>query len=343
VKENHMNYEMSWIEPGYSKKKVGRAGRALAEGLETPEGLQAANNWRAAHAYSLNRVQSNLRYWTKKVSPNRHTVTQRLKRMASVRDKLRRFPTMSLHRMQDLGGCRAIVPTVQQVYELRDKLTHNGKSVEVKDYIQTPQPNTGYRGIHLISKHKDGDKWAGLCTEIQLRTEIQHAWATAVEIAGTFLKENLKSGEGSPARIDYFRKVSLLFARLEENTDTPSGDNKHEWSQLRAEVASTTHELEIDKSLSTFAVIIDSLPENLKDGYLVLRRDLQSNRISGISYSPTMLAQAVKQYELFEMEEDQSDTVLVSGRSIRELKNGYPNYFADSQFFRELLHRVIDT
>jgi ppGpp synthetase/RelA/SpoT-type nucleotidyltranferase len=338
-----MNYEMAWIEPAYSKKAVGRAGKALTEGQGDSEALQIANNWRAAHAYSLNRVQSNLRYWTKKVSPDSHTVTQRLKRMASVRGKLKRFPEMSLHRMQDLGGCRAIVPTIRQVYELRDKLTHSGKAVVARDYIAAPREETGYRSLHLKSKHQGDDKWVGLCTEIQLRTEIQHAWATAVEIAGTFLKEDLKSGIGSPARLEYFRKVSLLFAKLEEDTAATSGISESEWSQLRAEVASATNKLGIDRSLSTFAVIIDSLPESSTDGYLVLRLDLHNNQISGVQYASTMLTQAVKQYEIFEMEEEKYDTVLVSGKSIKELRRGYANYFADSQLFRQLLQEVIST
>jgi hypothetical protein len=244
--------------------------------------------------------------------------------------------------MQDLGGCRAVVPTVQQVYELKNKLTHSGKASEAKDYIRETQTDTGYRGIHLISRHEGDDKWAGLCTEIQLRTEIQHAWATAVEIAGTFLKENLKSGEGNPARIDYFKKVSLLFARLEEGSNAIPRLSENEWIQLKKEVASTTQELEINKSLSTFAVIADTLPEDVKDGYLVLKLDLKSNQISGIGYSTAMLNEAMRQYELFEVEEEQSDTVLVSGKSIRELKRGYPNYFADSHRFQEFLKRVLD-
>ena len=55
-----------------------------------------------------------------------------------------------------------------------------------------------------------------------------------------------------------------------------------------------------------------------------------------------MLNEAMRQYELFEVEEEQSDTVLVSGKSMRELKRGYPNYFADSHRFQELLKRALD-
>ena len=336
-----MDYGMTWIEPEHSKGAVRRAGEALAEGIETDEVLTIANNWRAAHARSLNPVQGRLRYQAEKISPQRYTVTQRLKRMASIKRKLARFPTMKLDRMQDLGGCRAVLPSIRQVYELRGRLTNSEKVFEKKDYIKHPQPRTGYRGIHLLSKRKEEDEWYGLCTEIQLRTELQHAWATAVEIVGTFLRESLKSGEGSPARIEYFRKVSLLFSKLEEGSETTPDLDASQWRGIREDVASTTHELEIGKSLSAFAVIAESLPENIKDGYLVLRLDLNSNRISGFRYSQRMLAEAMQTYEAYEREGEQTDTVLVSGQSIRELKQGYPNYFADSQLFQEALKRVI--
>lgn len=38
-------------------------------------------------------------------------VAQRIKRLYSIRHKLKRFPTMRLTQIQDIGGCRAIVST----------------------------------------------------------------------------------------------------------------------------------------------------------------------------------------------------------------------------------------
>jgi ppGpp synthetase/RelA/SpoT-type nucleotidyltranferase len=39
--------------------------------------------------------------------------------------------------------------------------------------------------------------WNRLWIEIQLRTSLQHAWATAVETVDAFTNENLKFGAGS--------------------------------------------------------------------------------------------------------------------------------------------------
>ena len=44
-------------------------------------------------------------------------VVQRLKRLESIMGKLERFPDMNLYRMQDLGGCRVILDTIEQVYD----------------------------------------------------------------------------------------------------------------------------------------------------------------------------------------------------------------------------------
>ena len=42
-------------------------------------------------------------------------IAQRLKRLSSIDAKLRRFRNMNLARMQDLGGCRAVLPAVDDV------------------------------------------------------------------------------------------------------------------------------------------------------------------------------------------------------------------------------------
>lgn len=48
-------------------------------------------------------------------------VAERLKRLDSIINKLKREPNMSLWTMQDLGGCRFIVPTVNEVFLYAEK------------------------------------------------------------------------------------------------------------------------------------------------------------------------------------------------------------------------------
>lgn len=83
------------------------------------------------------------------------------------------------------------------------------------DYIAEPQ-ESGYRGIHLVFKFNnsqgrqpDSRCWDGLNIDIQLRTELQHVWATGVEIVGTMLHENLKAGQGNKDWLKLFQYIIL--------------------------------------------------------------------------------------------------------------------------------------
>jgi hypothetical protein len=84
----------------YSKSKVDRAGRTVAELVRSVEGKAVADSrrsegqepieiiewWRSEHAKPLSRVAANLRYYAEE--HGKPVVAQRLK-------KLRRFPTSS--------------------------------------------------------------------------------------------------------------------------------------------------------------------------------------------------------------------------------------------------------
>ncbi|MEO9230043.1 MAG: DUF6456 domain-containing protein [Devosia sp.] len=127
-------------------------------------------------------------------------VAQRIKRMSSIEMKLQRFPTMTLSQMQDIGGCRAVVSDASTVNDLVDSYLTSDLKHKLHtndDYIISPK-DTGYRGRHLIYRYYS-DKIAtynDLKIEMQFRSQFQHAWATAVEIVGTFTRQALKSSQG---------------------------------------------------------------------------------------------------------------------------------------------------
>ncbi|MDD4796164.1 MAG: RelA/SpoT domain-containing protein [Eubacteriales bacterium] len=128
-------------------------------------------------------------------------VAQRLKRLQSITNKLNRFPNMGLCTMQDIGGCRVIVSSIEEAYKIIGKLKKSSmrhKLREEYDYIKSPKEE-GYRSYHITySYHSDrNEKYNGLFIEIQVRTHIQHLWATAVETMDIFTGESLKNGFGS--------------------------------------------------------------------------------------------------------------------------------------------------
>jgi len=81
-------------------------------------------------------------------------VAQRLKRLDSIVAKLKRESGMKLSRMQDLGGCRFVVPVLSEVYYFSEKLKNSRVRHEFKreyDYIKNPK-KSGYRSLHLVFK-----------------------------------------------------------------------------------------------------------------------------------------------------------------------------------------------
>jgi (p)ppGpp synthase/HD superfamily hydrolase len=194
------------IKPLYNKSQIDVAGKILAHwddpsitGGQMIEAIDVINNWRASHSFPLNTLQCGLRLKSTEIERD-SVVAQRIKRLSSIQSKLMRFPTMNLSRMQDIGGCRAIVSSITNVDKLvelhkESRMKHkHGKS---SDYIRTPK-TSGYRGFHLVYRYfsDKNDTYNGLNIEVQVRTVLQHAWATAVETAGTFIRQPLKSSIG---------------------------------------------------------------------------------------------------------------------------------------------------
>lgn len=115
-------------------------------------------------------------------------ITYRIKRLNSIMRKLSRYPDMPLDRLVDIAGCRCIVQTEKQVYEVFELLKQSDKlnfdvEKDVKDYILHPQKE-GYKSLHVYVSLKD-DKTKRV--EIQIRDRQMHNWATLLEISDTII------------------------------------------------------------------------------------------------------------------------------------------------------------
>ncbi len=141
-------------------------------------------------------------------------VSQRLKERRTTIGKFLHEPTMQLPTMQDIAGCRAVVPDLDAVRQVVDGW-HEARLrkleiVEESDELEVPRPS-GYRAYHLIVRHGE----QGQLVEVQLRSQLQHAWAVAVESVGRTCGQSLKTGQGTPELLARFRRVAGYLAAVE--------------------------------------------------------------------------------------------------------------------------------
>lgn len=334
------------IIPEYSKKQVRKAGEVLigkSDLLSEDEALNILSNWRSSHTYPLNSIQNSLRYKAKQLGDN-YVVTQRLKRKISITNKLHRFPNMKLDTMQDIGGCRAILPNNELVYTLSENMK-DARSINIikeNDYISKPK-ETGYRGIHLISKYcGKNPEFEGLQIEIQIRSEIQHYWATAVEIIDRFTKQQLKAGLENNQWNTFFKVMSLLMSQFENHEQIDIDNAKT--------IAEIDKELKVREKLHQYSVITKYIGESIKEynllnlkGTFLLILNADQKEVEIEYYSKDRIIEATNKYLTIEKQENvNTDVVLVSAASIKELEKGYPNYFADSAAFLKHLEYFIE-
>ncbi len=327
-----------WKKTEYSRTQVIKAGTIIkddnAPADQLKEATKVIDNWRAAHAYPLHVMYIHLR----SMAANRAgiVVAERLKRLDSIINKLKREPSMSLWTMQDIGGCRYIVPTVADVYNSMKKYKESRirhKFKNMFDYIAKPK-ESGYRSLHLVYQyHSDSkeDYNKNMLIELQFRTHLQHVWATAVETMGLFTKQALKAGQGDADTKRFFAIASSLFA-LREGTPIVPGtidDSKELISELE-EINDRQHYLDM---LSAIRVAVDQQTDTKRNdnGYYILVLNYNTRRLHIKHFKISQTVEANQIYSQIESTraESQIDAVLVRVSSFQVLKAAYPNYFSD--------------
>lgn len=349
---------MAWAKPEYSREKVNAAGNVLMGrptrtqmGFE--EALNIINNWRASHNFPLNTFQTRLRKLSKGIDSD-SIVAQRIKRLASISHKLDRFQEMKVTQIQDIGGCRTILSTIDHVDQLVDIYLHKG-SRGVKhdlskkdDYVLNPK-DSGYRGVHLIYKYQsDKSKlYSDLKIEIQIRTFLQHAWATAVETVSTFFKQALKSSQGDKEWLRFFALMGSVMAIKESRPLIPNTPTTYK--ELQLEIVDFSKKLDVIGHLDAFRQSLSIFDEENPDKdaqYYLLELDVASRRVLVKSYTQSEIVKASKDYielEAKNINTPTTDVVLVSADSIEKLKIAYPNYYLDTAIFLRAVREVISS
>jgi hypothetical protein len=243
--------------------------------------------------------------------------------------------------MQDIGGLRIVVKTIKEVNLIREELKKTEKHnnfkftfVNEKNYITDP-PKSGYRSMHIVYKYDKGIDLNKQCrVEIQIRTQLQHSWATAVEVTGTYLNQPLKQGYGEDKYLSIFKKISKLFISLEAK--------KINYEFIK-EVKQDIKKVELLQKLQSFNIVSRHLESNAKGEYVLLKMNLKKEQIEIAQYSIAKFEQANKDYLDMELKNRNNKTieiVLISIQDIKKIQKYYPNYFMDTTEFIENINAL---
>jgi ppGpp synthetase/RelA/SpoT-type nucleotidyltranferase len=342
----------------YSMKEVKRAGEVISGGLPwTPEtqpvirhAFMVANNWRDAHAYPMRSVRYSL-LARMRADGLKGISAARLKRMQAIRRKLRRMAG-SLNQLQDLGGCRIVLSSIDEVHALVDAI-HAEPRHDLWDednYIALPKAD-GYRSHHLMFKFRGRNELAathnGRRIEVQLRTRLQHSWATAVEGVGLFRNEDLKGNQGSPEWLRLFLLMSAEFAEIE---GCPATEGVPSRADRIREIQELDTALGAINTLENLRHAVDSTDIPLAPGYkpthFLIRYDTDTKTVYVEPHNAARAA--VASYDLAEAKDNQSgldteNVVLVEVDKLENLKTAYPNYFGDVELFKNKLIGITNT
>lgn len=376
---------MAWSEPKYTRSRVDAAGKLVAEnpasartGLESQDVIDAigvVNNWRASHSFPLYAIRRTLESRAKKISEY-SIVAHRMKRFPSIERKLsdNAYRHMALTQIQDIGGCRAIMPSIEEVFRLVEIYTKQSRMQSVllrepSDFISKPKDD-GYRGVHLVYKFqsKKVKAFNGHRIEIQIRSALQHAWATAAEMLLTFttipVRETVTAYNSLPRDPQeialwrrFFKLMSSAIAKRENQpivANTPGNE-----AELISELRTVANKLNVVTVLNSWSKLIvwyedsnsglpGSLPSLSGASQFLLQLTPPDGRMpSSLHITPFTHAQAEDAFKFYMILEAEQRTalnknvVLVSVDSIDELKSAYPNYWGDTDLFVRTLKELI--
>lgn len=183
-----------------STSQLNKIGERLRKKLETEDDLRKLDEFRVSFESAYQHIFDELTKMGLKPGGRPQKTTP------SIVAKLERERTR-LSRMQDIAGCRAVVPTRVDQDRVVDELLARFPAAEV--YDRREKPSHGYRAVHLVI---DVDRRP---IEIQVRTAVQDNWAAVSESLSVVLDPRIKYGGGPPEIQRFLTEISDFVARIE--------------------------------------------------------------------------------------------------------------------------------
>lgn len=322
-----------WERPGHSRSQVAKCGKRLSrDPSPQSEDLDILRNWRACHAYVLSIFAQGLNRKIKDLGLTGVVVTQRLKMKSTIIDKLVQGRAKDLSSMHDIAGCRVICNNLEELRLIRSEFNerrvfHKRISDEKFNYLSNPK-SSGYRGIHDVFSHEskmaEMSPWNGLKVEIQYRTQVQHAWATGVEVCDRIFKDRLKFGQGEAQHAYLFELWSEVLARHLE------GMNSCHCELSDRELVESVMSLDAHARVLDAFGKLSSFKGKIKSGRNLLLSigEDQKPRVESFASFPKALAAAESVERLGS---SGAFAVAVRGRNTNELRSAFRNYFNDTK------------
>ena len=343
---------------------IRKIGEKLREGIElTEEEKLEFDNFREAHNIIIKLFTIEL----KKVNfSKQHLTASRNKRIETIISKLCRPEKPKLDRIHDIAGTRIIFENIKSLEDYIDIL-ENTELVNFKEkinedknrynYIKNPKSD-GYRSIHKVFYYSSNIPYSTLNEkrfnlenkkiELQLRTRLQHIWATTVEIYDIINKSNIKTGTHNKLETKeglFFKKCSLVFEGIESNDVEKIKININEIFRDK-DLVEIYNRLKGIKNIKNI-----QLPKTLgSDEVFILITDLNKGKTTFFTTDPiekndkqdTFLINA--SYRRLEEKNTKGEYILVllTLGDIKKLKNVYPNYFLNTNKFISILKKYKD-
>lgn len=333
----------------YTRKEIDKTGKLMLTATNQEifkQAIEKLNDWRSLHLIPLDILQQRLLDFLDINNIHPLLVSRRLKRLTSIQYKLDLNPEMGLGGMQDIGGLRVVVNTVEELLRLQALLRSlpvaDFECRRMYDYVNVPK-ETGYRSIHFsYIYHCDNHDYDGLRIELQIRTRLQHLWATAVETAGLYTKTSLKSGQGKTDWLKFFKVVSALFC-FKEHLPVARNLQNMSMKSLMIECYARNKRYRYSDILKALNVSVHETEDKTREyAYYLIFIDFERSIVRVTSFKKDEEGLASEKYTELEghLKDDKNAAVLVSVSKVEELRQAYPSYFLDTKEFTGNIDKI---
>lgn len=349
----------------YTTRSVKNSGRNLRKKQGDLKSATAViQRFRAAHEKPLNTIAYLIGRCCRELGIDAKPV-KRLKRLETIVDKLQRKSldgntsnATCVTNMNDIGGCRVILPNLSALAEVKAQLqktietSGRIKIKKIDDYIVNPKPNDcGYRSLHVIYRydHTSGKKFN---IEAQLRTKLQHIWATTVEIVDVLESTKIKTHSHSadkdkPCTQIQWEELLSIMSRYIASAEGAISLSDHERTVSSCRLIELDREINALNRLRSFNLLSEKLEGCHNDAieHVLIVIDEESLKLL-YSEEFESYGQAISVYNAAEKmtrSHSKLNTLLISTKNMGQLSEAYPNYLGDCASFIELLEEAIES